>query len=89
MEQCEQILSIYSGFSSSNRDVYFVLLETMLVGVSFNIDIYASSQENLANIYEYVKYNFVVCAIEGFTFQKENPGKFLVCLLYTSDAADE
>ena len=44
-EQHEEILSTYSRFSSSNRDVCFVLLEMMLVGVICNIEVYTSSKE--------------------------------------------
>ena len=45
MEQREEILSTYSRFSSSNRDVCFVLLETMLVGVIYNLEVFTSRQE--------------------------------------------
>jgi hypothetical protein len=45
MEQCELILSTYSRFSSSNRDVCLILLEMMLVGVIYNLDVFTSKEE--------------------------------------------
>jgi len=45
MEQRGQILSTYSRFSSSNRDVCFILLEMMLVGVIYNLEVFTSGQE--------------------------------------------
>jgi len=43
MEQREEILSTYSRFSSSNRDVCFMLLEMMLVVVISNGEVFTSS----------------------------------------------
>ena len=60
---------------SSNRDVCFVLLEMMLVGVNRDTDIYTSGEEKIANIYQYVKYNFCCLYRRGIASQAGNLGK--------------
>jgi len=47
----------------------------MLCGVICNIDVQTSSQQKITNIYEYVKYNFVVCTIGNLLFRKETLGR--------------
>ncbi len=54
-----------------------MLLEVMLVAVGGSIDIYASGEQKIANIYEYVKYNSCCLYHRGFAFQTGNPGKAL------------
>jgi len=45
MDHREEILSTYSRFSSSNRDVCFILLDIMLGVVICNGEVFTSRQE--------------------------------------------